>query len=1130
MQMLHSGHTGCCFFSLAIAGFVVCCLFLQALPAEAPAETHPDDSETAATGTAAKTVITIENARSTKYEKSKDSGDDCIFLEGSVRLSVEKNDKKTVISADKITYDRKTEMLYAEGNIILKQTDSTNSGGEDATASSLMFNTSTLEGVFDDGRIVQTQSDSLNLPSGSTLIVASDIFGRSESNAIAFKDGQLTFCDDPDPHWNIKASRIWLLPGGEFAFLNALLYVGIVPIMYFPAFYYPKDELVFHPVFGYEDRDGYFLQTTTYLWGRKPLDTTTTTSTSSSTTTTDSDSDNSDKLKALFNFMKPSKLKDEELQGIMLHNLDADYTGNTTNYYKIIGDWYSNLGTAAGFEGIYKPSSYISDIETSLLLGFSNTVFEDGSTYLPYSPTGRRYYDHSDLLGVELPFRYGANFKFVLSKPLSLTLSLPVYSDPYFSDDFSDRSETMDWISYLTETAAGSDTDDDTVNEISSFTWSLDSSYSLPISDYIKPYVSSVSATLSSSLIFSSMTNSSLSSSDDTWETYTPERKFYYPSQITPVNFSLSWSGTLFTFSSAGTTENNTTGTQPPVPSFVEPLTVPDELKTEKGKEKEKEEAEKTTAGGTDDKAVTADSSETSEAVPDEDEKKDGPLATDLLPQLDWTLPADTSFTLFDYKLNYAVKPAITTQLAYSSTNLDTPEDFDWKNLKSSMYTLKIPVDVDSVAGFGGTIFTIDNKFSFNPVFQAHPYLSTDTTEGGYTETEAAALRLADYTAEKRDLTNTNAISFKPFAYFPHFKESGVAWRSIIKFIRTTFAGDEENPEWDYLTVDWSDEDSITENALDYVFAVTEGNSDEFGQSLTLTTDLSPQIEEYYTTLKLTFPYTVCTVESGYSQTSTTDDTWIKKPLKQSLSVNLFNSTMAFTESYNYNLEDDHNDSLKLALSWQGFQAAYTMAYTTGYDFEANTGWVARDDEEFLPYSLSFAYAPDNKTFYTWKDRVSVSPGISSSLVADMLRPTNSYFLFSPSLSFKISDFLTFTFSSTSKNSVLYRYVQKYIGEDGLVPGEENIFVDLINSFRFDNETLRRESGFKLKSLNFTLTHDLHDWDFNTTFKLEPRLITDTSKKYYDFNPYMTIAITWRPMDSMKTEIRDKYGDWQLNP
>ena len=111
-----------------------------------------------------RTVITIENARTTQYEKDKDTGHDVIILNGDVKVSVESGSAKNVISADFIRYDRVSEMIYASGNVSLEQTTE-NSGGQTVTALSLMFNTSTLEGVFDDGRVVQTKSDALNLPS-----------------------------------------------------------------------------------------------------------------------------------------------------------------------------------------------------------------------------------------------------------------------------------------------------------------------------------------------------------------------------------------------------------------------------------------------------------------------------------------------------------------------------------------------------------------------------------------------------------------------------------------------------------------------------------------------------------------------------------------------------------------------------------------------------------------------------------------------------------------------------------------------------------------------------------------------------------------------------------------------------
>ena len=218
-----------------------------------------------------KSVISIDQAQKVENTKDAVSGDDCIVLTGSVKISVSRGDTKTTISAERVNYNRVTEMLFAEGDVSLEQSGGS-AGGETITASSLLFNTSTLEGVFDNGRAVQTSSDAINLPSGSTLIVASEVFGRDSGGTISFKSGELTFCDDENPHWRIKATRIWLLPGGEFAFLNARLFVGYVPLMYLPAFYYPKDELLFNPTFGYRQREGYYINTTTYLYGRKGSD------------------------------------------------------------------------------------------------------------------------------------------------------------------------------------------------------------------------------------------------------------------------------------------------------------------------------------------------------------------------------------------------------------------------------------------------------------------------------------------------------------------------------------------------------------------------------------------------------------------------------------------------------------------------------------------------------------------------------------------------------------------------------------------------------------------------------------------------------------------------------------------
>lgn len=1085
-------------------------------------------------------IISIDSAQKTEYKKDPVNGGDCIILTGGVQVSVSRGSNKTTITADMVNYNRKTEMLYAEGNVSLSQSGS-NAGGEAVTAHSLLFNTFSLEGIFDNGRIVQTQSDALNLPSGSKLNVASSIFGRDSSNTIAFKSGELTFCDDEDPHWKIKATRIWLLPGGEFAFFNAFLYVGHVPLLYFPAFYYPKDELLFNPAFGYRAREGYFINTTTYVFGRKPQDAVSTADLHSSSSDSDSDSD---KLN-FFSLMKTGSLKEQRREGLVLHNLDADFKGNTTNYLKVMGDYYSNLGAMAGLDGVYKPGGYITDLEGKLQLGFSNTIFESNGTYLPYSSSGETYQDGSNFMGTEFPFRYHANLKFTLAKPFSLTLAMPLYSDPYVNYDFNTRAETMDWIDFL---MSGSESDDeDSVTEISSFTWQLSGSYTPKLNNVFENYLSSLSvSSFKSSILFTSLSNTSsaFKSKDSEYQTYSPERKFYYPSQITPLTTTIKFAGTLFQYpktSTAKKTSSKLSVSLVPPPEFdsgdededaADADTAADEEHADGADEAlDAEPGENAAFDAPPPEFADAalEGAEPESAEDAEEDEKDVIFSEAALPLIATSIPSATTINSLSYKLSYSVTPTFTSQFTYSSSNLTAPEDFAWSDVQATYYQVKAPTVLTSSLGYRDSFITLTDTFTFSPVYQEHPYLNEDY----YTESSINSLKKTDYNARKLDLTDVNALSFKPFYYTQHFSDTSLTWNTTVKMIRTQYISDDvENPEWEYLTTELWNSDCVTVHNLNLVLAAKEFDGN-MTQKLSLTTTLPPQVDAYSGVLTLGFPYTTFSVGTGIKQKSATDDTWVKNDLSQSLAINLFNSKLKFTQSYIYDLEDEYHESFKLALSGYGAQLAYTMSYTTGYDFDVDNGWTVRSEKEFLPYSLSLAYVSGTKTWARWAERISVSPSLSTSVVYDYLRPTNSYFTFVPALTFKVNDFLNIKFSSESRNSVIYRYFQQYTGQNIELPGETDLWKDLMNSFDFTHEENRKASGFKLKSLSVSITHDLDDWDLAASFSVKPRLVTDASHSppsYYDFSPYFSISVAWRPMQGMKTEIVDEYGEWALNP
>ncbi|MBP5568716.1 MAG: LPS-assembly protein LptD [Treponema sp.] len=1081
--------------------FLIFSLFLLfgALPLFSQENTAPNTSGSSSS-TEEVTTITIKNARQTDYQKNEETENDTIILEGAVELTVAKGNSVSEIKAERVTYDRKTQMLYASGGVeITTKTDS--SGGETTKASSLIMNTSTLEGVFDDGHVVQTQSDAINLPSGSTLVVFSDIFGKSENNTIVFKDSSLTFCDDPNPHWHIDASRTWLLPGGEFAFFNAVLYVGPVPVMYFPAFYYPKDELVFNPVFGFRPREGFYFQTTSYLYGRKPLD--------SSSSTSTSDDSATESAKGIYNFMKPSSLKEQELQGIVLHNLDKDYKGDTSKYIKFELDAYSNLGFFAGIEGNVIPQklSFISSMKYDVAMAFSNTIFSAQGNYLSLSPKGNKYWDRSNFLGLDLPFRYKAKLDLSFSNPINVSISLPLYSDPYFAYDFENRSESMDWLSYL---MSGKDTSEINITEISSLAWKINATKSFTIPAFLNPYISSASLSWYSAINISSTSNASISSDSraqnaDSWAYYSPERKIYYPSTVTPVKFNMNMNGTLFSWPQVSQKVNTE--------QYDIPLVKPTDIYGEPEEEKQTDEAEKTLEG-----------EKTGEESKDSKDKKEEE-------KLELTFTELTSNPLttyipdsFTYRLNYNFNPDIVFQINYDETSLTSSQGFDWSKKKSDMYTIKAPLQITSSMNYAQNFLSMTNDFLYNPIWQGHP--NTD----GYTRAEDITnLKNADYNAESQTITNKNVISFKPFVYVPVFANSGISWNSTFKLLRKKYNGDANNPSWEYCGLDFTDADSVTENLLNLTIASSQ-QENKFSQSFVLSSTISPQLPKVSGTLHLTFPYVNFSLSTGVQQKSKEDSKWIKNPIDQTVQVSLLDSKLNFSQSLSYNLEDNCMESFKLSASYKTFSLSYVMLNTYAYNFDDvnHTGWISETTKSFIPYTLSLSYTFTPETYYKWFNRISIAPTLSTSVVADLVRPTSSYFLFTPGITFRINNFLNITFSATSRNSVLYRYFQTMLGHQGRIPGEENIFLDLFDSFRFDNEDLRKASGFKLKSLNLSITHELHDWDFSMILKFEPRLVTENGRKYYDYNPYFTLGITWRPMSSMKTTIVDDYGTIRL--
>lgn len=1008
-------------------------------------------------------VVTVERAQRTESKKSED-GRDLIVFSGDVFLTIEKGTTKIAISADKVNFDRDRNMLYASDKVVMVE-NVPDESDRTLKGNSLLMNTSTLEGVFDDVQFSQKGTNTRGLLSETTMIVSSEVFSRENGGTVVFKNASLTFCDDENPHWKLRASRIWLLSGSEFAFLNSVLYVGRVPVLYLPVFYYPKDEMIFNPAFGYRPRVGYFTQTTTYLIGRKPLP------------------EQSDESDGLFDFAHSSQLMQQERRGLFLHNLNTPLKEGeySKDYLKLLMDAYSNLGAMAGLQGDFAPKdSYFKQIQFSDLFGVSRNLYklEDNALYSPYNEFGASEWNKSNIFGKQVPFRFATDLDVNGSNDYTtFHLSLPFYSDPFFKSDFLNRNENMDWLSYATSKGISTEAELEDFEDriIDSYTWKIDGSITPDwgkASDYFNFKITSIF----SSLDWNSKVDKNITS------TVSPDRKFFYPSRIVPLSVTAYVDGTIFSY--------------PPKKPEALPFTAPDI---------DLESPSVWLGEGEEDAGVFGDD------VP--------------FPVLAIKSPAVKEIEEFKYSLSYDYTPNFTSLYNYSADSWPnaSTSSLAWKDYMSSFIGFSGDFHLKSSAVWYNGFAELNNSITFSPVYQNHPEISDK-----YYPTDEAKnqVRLSDYTARKLDLTNDNTLKFRPFVLNDIWSESYIAWNTQFRLVRTEFVGTAGAPAWKYHSIEGNDEAIPVHNVTTEAIAKNE----DMSGSLKVISHLPPLLPKYETTVTASVPHFSSKIETGFGVRSKEDPNWDFLPFVEEISADAFNNKFRLAQSYKYQTDAHRNEYFRFSASYGGLSLSYSSLYTTGYKFDTSTGWKTDGEEKFRPYQGKISYTSPSKSFFWWKNRVGFAPAVTADFVWDFLRPPLSYFTISPSFQFRINEFIDIKFSSEHRNDVVYRYFQGALGSGVIMPGETNLWQDLMDSFNFAEYNKRKNSGFKLKSLSLEMDHNLHDWDIKSKIKVEPRLLTENGTTRYDYSPYISVSVVWKPMSAMQSNIVDEYGSVKLNP
>lgn len=480
--------------------------------------------------------LVIESASQVEYFSLEEGGDRYMRLAGPITMTLRSEDGYShSIKADEIIFDQENSIVEAKGNVeYLRQKDGRS---DEFFGTSLLVDLESYSGVFMDGSYDLDPTGEMQ----RTLSLYFKRLGRRGSKLSLFEEAVISACDEPNPHYHIRARKVWVFENGDWALANATLYLGVVPVLWLPFFYYPGQELFFHPVIGYRSREGAFVQTTTYLLGeenRKKEE--------SGLLSLMNSRDNTGSLERSGVFIR--RVRSEEGAG----SGSEGAAGNAgSSVLSLMADIYSSLGFYLGIQGSFPTIG--SGLDFSLSLGLSRSLFQQSNGFyspFDYSNSYDSVWNGSSFLGADLPFRFGAQFAYSSSLTkgpfrYSVKTDLPLYSDPYFEQDFSQRKESSSVLSII-------QTNKNPVSRRSTMSQSITNSLSwrLPQAKSASLIESIELSRLGAQMNWRSKLQSTagLDAAAKRRMSVSPSREFFYPDSFKILDGALSLSGTLGSF------------------------------------------------------------------------------------------------------------------------------------------------------------------------------------------------------------------------------------------------------------------------------------------------------------------------------------------------------------------------------------------------------------------------------------------------------------------------------------------------------------------------------------------------------------------------------------------------------
>ena len=1041
---------------------------------------HFKISEQAPRGADNRKIITIESARTTEYFTIEAVNEDYARLSGEVRISLKDGDAIHEIQAWDILFNRTRNILTASGGVVYVKREGDKI--ETFRGDSITVNIDDWSSIFLGGVSERSlQSDN------TTYQFAGTVISRDDEDVTILSRASIGSAGNAESLWSLNATRVWLLPGSDFAIFNAVLKVGEIPVMYIPFFYYPADEVIFHPVIGYRTREGNYVQTTTYILGRPRA----------------SSSSQSSLTKILGN----SNDMEKKREGLFLRSTGKKAVDTGAVSLKAMVDHYANLGTYIGADLVLPSKGILSALNLSVGVGLTRTVMQDSGSWTPFFPNynGETDWNSTNLFSREVPFRYRLKTdSSIRGKYGSFSWNLPFYSDPMMDNDFMTRAEDMDWVNMIQKGAA-LDPEESAESQLGSYSWQFSGNVT-PSLPNMSPYLSLSISTISSTVSFlkadarprTSYPNGPLDTNDIKY--YSPSSYFYAPDTATLYSLSASISGTPLRFggTAASQTTSSAANANAELPDPLKNIGVP----RSPFEDDEKEEARKR--------------DESDKLVPPE-----------LNQRFDLPRIGNAQFSV-----DYRVSPSSASTLKFNYKKWEKYDDIDWGDVSSILSN--VGGDASTTLNFNHSENFFSNSFSYsgNGTWRQYSYLNEEAHDYIYTsgpnagETNPTSVKNAKALEYRQSFFSTSytlSSTLRPLYQNPIFKASSLQYSLRGLAVKSNFVEMKDDaPEYELIYGEWSKERIDTHQFASNISAQIMDKT----QSVSLTAEMPPRdpsiswranfriwITETDANMRILFP--------GEPELRKLEPFYATERIS-------FGSYGSLSQNLTLDTEEREITSLttSLTLSKWGLSASYAASRMRGFEYVlsgASGSWEQKKGDPTLQSNnLSVNFSKSTNRMEFWDKRMQFSVNTSSRLFFDLQRYTSSVFTFSLGFTLGISQFIDLSMSANSENAAIYRYFKDMAPfnsapikiDDG---PQNNLFFDLVNSFRFDDDVLRRSSGFKMKNFHISAIHYLGDWKAELSWSMSP--YRPPGKREYEMSNEVSFMVQWIPITELKSDI-----------